>query len=214
MNYTLKDLKDKVQGEDIYLIGGGRSFNPEKHVPMLPTSRVVCLNSSLEDFSECLAVMWMDHNWYGSNTRLIREKRHQFAIEFNINVQFLETRNMPYLRIRNASCSPCDFNVKREKYNVCGNNVGCCAIDLLDQLKAKNIYLLGFDCTEENQKSHYHNRYRNYVKQSIYNKNFIPCFEKLSKHIKHSNVINLSDNTKIDCFRKSSINNLIKGNYK
>lgn len=211
MSYTIKDLKDSVKGKDIYLIGGGKSFNPEKHAPMLPASQVVCLNAALEDFSECLAVMWMDSSWYGQNTRLIRENRQKYAVEFNINCQYLETNHVPYLRIKNASCSRFDYNIKRDQYNVCGNNTGACAIDLLDQLQAKRIYLLGFDCREENNISHYHGRYKNFVKQSVYNSNFLPCFRALSKHIKNAEVVNLSEDTRIDCFRKSSINNLIKG---
>jgi len=214
MNYSIKDLQDEVQGKDIYLIGGGKSFDPETHIPMLPVSRVVTLNAALGDFKECLAVMWMDSNWYGENTKLIREQRPRYAVEFTINNQRPETRNTGRIRIRNASCSKCDYTTKREKYNVCGNNTGCCAIDLLDQLGAKTIYLLGFDCREDDGVSHYHKRYKNHVKQAIYDKNFIPCFERLSKHISTSRVVNLSENSRIGCFKKSSINNLLKGEYK
>lgn len=208
MSYTIKDLKSDVEGKDIYLIGGGTSFNAEKHVPMLPASNVICLNSSLDDFESCLAVMWMDSSWQGNNSGLLREKRHKYGVNFTINNQILYSNGRNYISLRNASCSGCDYTAKRESYNVCGNNVGCCAIDLLDQLNAKTIYLLGFDCREEKGKSHYHDRYKTFVKQNIYNVNFIPCFEKLSKHIKNSKVVNLSENSRIDSFPRRNINSL------
>jgi hypothetical protein len=209
MEYTIEDFKEEIEGKDVYLIGGGRSFNPEEHVPLLPKSRVICLNSALNDFDECLAVMWMDSSWQGNNTGLIREKRHKYAFRVNINVQCLETRNRGYIDIRNVSCAGCDYRVKREPYNVCGNNMGCAAIDLLDQLGAKTIYLLGFDCSEEDGKSHYHDRYKDHVKQDTYNKSFIPCFEKLSKHIKNSRVVNLSKESKIPCFKRANIHSIL-----
>jgi hypothetical protein len=209
MAHTLKDFHKEIQGQDIYLIGGGRSFIPDKHIPLLPKDRVICLNSALEDFDKCLALMWMDGPWKGKNSRLVKEKRQKYSIHFTINNQILEPSNGLPIQIRNVSCGKCDYTVKREPYNVCGNNVGCIAIDLLDQLNAKTIYLLGFDCSEENGKSHYHDRYDRYVKQRTYDNNFIPCFIKLSKHIKNSNVINLSENTKIPCFKRANILNII-----
>lgn len=210
MTQRIQDFKKDVEGKDIYLIGGGKSFNPDIHVPMLPKSRVVCLNASLEDFDECLAVFWMDSSWQGNNTGLLREKRHKYAINVNINVQYLDSNNRGYMSIRNASCSKCDYTVKREKYNVCGNNVGCCAIDLLDQLNAKTIYLLGFDCREDGGKSHYHDRYNTFVKQGTYEKNFVPCFDRLAKNIKNSRVVNLSENSKIKCFKKSTVRSILQ----
>lgn len=209
MQQTIKDLKNDVFGKDIYLIGGGTSFVPSDYVDILPPSQIICLNDALKDFKECLAVMWMDGSWHGNNLGLIREKRHKYAISVNQNVQYLSSDGRLYMSIKNASCGQCDYTVKREKYNVCGNNIGACAIDLLDQLGARTIYLLGFDCREENGKSHYHNRYTRTVSQNIYNKNFIPCFDRLSKHIKTSKVMNLSKNTRIDCFTKISPDSIL-----
>lgn len=209
MKQTIKEFRKEVEGKDIYLIGGGLSFKPDEHIPLLPKDRVICLNSSIEDFDECLALMWLDATWKSKNSALVRENRQKYSIYFTINNQTLEPpQDMP-IRIRNVSCGKCDYKVRREPYNVCGNNVGCAAIDLLDQLNAKTIYLLGFDCSEEDGKSHYHERYDTYVKQRIYNTNFIPCFERLSKHIKNSRVVNLSEKSKIPCFKRAKLSNII-----
>lgn len=209
MTQTIKDFEQDVSGKDIYLIGGGTSFNPEKHIPLLPKSQVICINSALEDFDCCLAAMWFDDPWKNKNSKLLNEGRHKYGIQFTKKYKKLETtKNRKYIYVYNASTK--DFNIKKEKYDVCGNNTGSCAIHLLDQLGANTIFLLGFDCREENGISHYHNRYNKFVSQKSYNRSFLPNFEQLSKHIKKSKVINLSENTKIKSFRMGRMESVLK----
>jgi len=208
MTQTIKDFEQDVSGKDIYLIGGGTSFKPEKYIPLLPKSQVICINSALEDFDNCLAATWFDDTWMKSNIKLLKEKRHKHGIKFTKGEKRLETnKGRDYLSIHNASTK--DFSVNKEKYDVCGNNTGSCTIHLLDQLGVNTIYLLGFDCREENGRSHYHNRYNKYVKQQSYNRSFLPNFEQLSKHIKNSTVVNLSENTKIKSFKRARIESIL-----
>jgi len=209
MTETIKDFEKDVSGKDIYLIGGGTSFNPVNHIPLLPKSQVICINSALEDFDTCLAAVWFDDSWMKKNIKLLKEKRHQYGIKFSRkNKRLYTNESHDYIELFNSSTK--DFNVKREKYDVCGNNTGACTIHLLDQLKTKTIYLLGFDCREENGNSHYHNRYGKYVKQNSFNRSFLPNFEQLAKHITHSRVVNLSENTKIKSFKQGRIESILK----
>ena len=44
MKQTIEDFKKEISGNDIYLIGGGTSFDPEKYIPLLPKSKTICIN--------------------------------------------------------------------------------------------------------------------------------------------------------------------------
>lgn len=209
MALTIKDLKQDVYGKDIYIIGGGTSFKPDYHIPLLPKSQVVCLNSALKDFDSCLAVLWLDRPWMNKNMDLINEKRQKYGIYVNKKEKRLEyTEDREYFSLYHASAK--DFKAKKEPYEVCGNNAGSCAIHLFDQLEAKTIYLLGFDCREEEGKSHYHDRYGKNVTQKSYNRSFLPNFKQLSRYIENSRVVNLSENTMIKSFKTGRIESILK----
>lgn len=208
MPQTIEDFKKEISGNDIFLIGGGTSFDPEKYIPLLPKSKTICINSALYDFESCLAVMFFDSTWMNKNVDLLKQKKHKYAIKFDKKIKRLETtESYDYLSIRNNGIKT--FDVKLEKYDVCGNNTGVCAIHLLDILKAKTIYLLGFDCRSDDNKSHYHDRYKSFTKQKSFDRTFLPSFEKLAKNIKNADVVNLSYNSNIKCFRKAKAENIL-----
>jgi hypothetical protein len=84
-----------------------------------------------------------------------------------------------------------------------GNNSGYAALNLAVCLGANPIYLLGFDCSHENGKSHWHKGHP--VKQSeVTVQKFIFYFEKASQLLKSKGirVINLNPESGLNCFPK------------
>lgn len=87
-----------------------------------------------------------------------------------------------------------------------GNNSGYAALNLAVCLGANPVYLLGFDCSHEKGRSHWHNGHP--IKQNeTTTKNFISYFEKQATRIKAKgfDVINLNPNSALECFEKKSI---------
>jgi len=164
MKELIHTMEKEVRGKPIYIIGGGTSFDPSAdYFNRIPRERTICLNSALEDFDSCLACMFIDSSWAGSNKKLLKEGRQKYTIRVNLDKRRLTPQrgdNIMYLK--NAVISKCSFqpNYRLKKYDVCGNNIGVCAIDLMDQMEASAVYLFGFDCTNKGTKSHYHGRYR------------------------------------------------------
>lgn len=213
MPELIDELEKDVHGKAIYLIGGGKSFDPSAdYFNKIPKERTICLNSALEDFDECLACMFMDSSWQGKNKKLLDEGRQKYAIRVNLDKRRLTPqRNDNIIYLRNAVISKCSFepNYRLKPYDVCGNNIGVCAIDLIDQMGASHIYLLGFDCTSDDKSSHYHKRYSIVVKQKTYDTKLLPCFDSLAKHLKkrgtHHRVTNLSPVSKITSLQRKSL---------
>jgi len=213
MSELIDELAKEVGGKDIYIIGGGKSFNPSaEYVTKIPKDRTICLNSALQDFDTCLACMFMDSSWQGNNKKLLDERRQKYALRVNLDRRVHTPQRNDYIMyLRNSMISRCSFgpNYRLKRYDVCGNNIGVCAIDLMDQMGAKNIYLFGFDCTSDGTSSHYHNRYRIVVKQKTYDDKLIPCFNSLAEHLKkkgtHHRVINFSRPTNITSLQSKSL---------
>jgi len=216
MSELIEELEKEVRNQIIYVIGGGMSFNPKAdYVKNIPKERTICLNSALSDFDECLACMFMDSSWYTNNKKLLSEGRQKYAIRVNLDKRRLSPQvNDNVIYLRNANISKCSFepNYRLKPYDVSGNNIGVCAIDLLEQLGAKTIYLLGFDCSSnDDQKSHYHEKYNRVVKQKTYDDKMLPCFENLRSHLEKRKsqfkVINLSPVTNIKSIPRKSLKN-------
>jgi len=211
---NIYDLEKQVRDQTIYVVGGGKSFSPTApYFKKIPRERTLCLNSALEDFDKCLACMYMDSSWEGKNRKLLKQARQKYTLRVNNGKRVLKPyRGENIIYIRNISISKCSFEAayRLEPYDVCGNNVGVCAIDLLEQMGARQIVLLGFDCNSEDGKSHYHERYDLTVKQSTYDNKIIPCFESLAEHLKKRGtfhkVINLSPGSKLKCLQSKDIN--------
>lgn len=214
MKEEIEKLASEVKGQSIYVIGGGTSFDHNAdYFKKIPKDRAVVLNSNLKFFDSCLLCMFMDSSWQRKNKRLLNENRQKYAIRVNLDKRRLTPyKNDNIMYLKNGHISKCSFepSYRQKKYDLVGNNVGVCAIDLLDQMEAKKIYLLGFDCSSnDDTKSHCHNEYSMVVKQKTYNEKLIPCFDALFEHLKrkgtHLNVINLSPTSKITSITRKSL---------
>lgn len=192
-------------GKDIYLIGGGNSFDPTI-TSKLPTKQVVCINSTYIFFREFLALFWMDHSWYQKNSHKIHKLKTKL---YNISTynQFSTKCGINWIKLYSQDYKKYSTNL--ENNSVIGNNTGAAVIDYLDKNKANNIYLLGFDCKRVNGKSHSHNEYRFKVNEKNYNSVFIPCFEALNKNLQHAKVYNCSNDSALTFFPYKNLNQAI-----
>lgn len=192
-------------GKDIYVVGGGNSFDP-KLASSLPLDRVVCINSTYQYFTNFLALFWMDSSWYRSHWKRFGELDIKHTYYISKDRPMTSKRGFKWLHLDNrggykANVRKCD--------TVVGNNTGCCVINYLDKMGAKKIYLLGFDCKKVKQRSHSHDHYNFTLGDNTYQKVFLPCFEELSKNIKNAEVINCYIGSAIKNFKYKKLTTIL-----
>ena|SRR5690554_3222038 len=205
---VIEKFKKDVKNQEVILLGGGNSFNPEI-IPKLKNDKIICLNAGSKFVPDALAIAWMDSIWPAENEKLITNHLAEYKFYIRDNVTTNKEIKGPYDSIYINRISPyCDYSTikKGEMISVRGNNSGCCIIDLLIQCQVSKIVLLGFDCKMINRKSHFHKEYKHAMPPEIYTKQFIPCFENLSKYAKRANVdiVNLSTDSNLKCFKFES----------
>lgn len=201
------NTENPFSGKDIYLVGGGNSFDP-KLAARLPKDRVVCINSSYVFFESFLALFWMDYSWYQKNSHKVHRLKgvnlynistyNHFSSNFGVN--WIKLHSQDYTKYRENLCGS----------GVIGNNTGAAVLDYLDKMKTRKVYLLGFDCKRVNGKSHSHSEYRFRVNDTNYESVFVPCFEALSNNLKNTKVYNCSAESALRCFEYRGIKRILK----
>ena len=194
-------------GKNIYLVGGGNSFDPIL-ASRLPRDRVVCINSSYIFFKSFLALFWMDHSWYQKKSHKIKNLPDTLFYNISPHNHFNVRTNIKWVKLYSQDYKKYPENVSGE--GVIGNNTGAAVIDYLDKMGASKIYLLGFDCKRISGKSHCHSEYNFKVNETNYNSVFLPCFEELSKNLQTSQVYNCSLESAIKGFPFKRIERILE----
>lgn len=195
---------DDIRGKDIFLVGGGNSL-PKELLGQLPVDQVIALNSSVYYFEKCLAILFMDAEWYDTNSK----KMNSVDIKYKFFIQRNDPKRSECIWVERMG-NKCDYeNDTPHIHQIKGKNVGCSALHLLDKIGANNVYLLGFDCKTINNKSHSHNHYSFNLNDNVYIRNFLPCFARLAKSLKNINVFNCSNNTNLKEFPYRNINSIL-----
>ena len=185
----------------MFLVGGGNSL-PKDRLAEIPPDSIMALNSSAFHFSRCKSIMFMDYDWFRINRHRVytMTTKHKFFVQKMYPEKF---QGVTWVKRLGNNCNY--EHLPQEDIAVAGTNVGCCAINFLDQLRVEEIYLLGFDCNIINGKSHSHEEYTFKMNRNMYETSFIPCFYKLSKNLKHSKVFNCSTNSNLTMFPHLSL---------
>lgn len=198
------NTNNPFKGKSIYVVGGGNSFDPSL-VEKLPPDRTVCINSTFIHFNKFLALFWMDDSWYRKNIYKFGKVDIAYLYYISMNKPITTTgSSLNWVKLATNDCSK--YPLYSNDGEVVGNNTGCCVINFLDKMQAKNIYLLGFDCKKVNGKSHSHDEYRFRLSDNSYQHVFLPCFDKLSKNLINAKVYNCYRSSAIKSFPYKNIN--------
>lgn len=195
------------EGKNIYVVGGGNSFDLSL-VDLLPPDRTVCINSTFIHFKKFLALFWMDDSWYRKNVYKFNkiDIKRQYYISMNKPITTTHSV-LNWIKLASNDCSK--YSSYKDSEEVIGNNTGCCVINFLDKMKARNIYLLGFDCRKVEGKSHSHSEYSFRLSDNTYKNVFLPCFDELSRNLKNSKVFNCYSGSAIKSFPYKNIKRVL-----
>lgn len=210
----LEQFKKKVEGQVVIVIGGGPSligFDFSK----LKGKTCIALNSAFKGIEEYLtAIFWTDNDWAATNyDHIMRFKGFRFSARHNAEKHIrYDIRGFGDACVLNKVG---DYGFAMDVNSICGNNSGVQILNLLTNLKAYKILLLGYDMNPSAKgKTHWHEGYLQdsaALYATAYNDLFIPSFQSMAPFIKQLgvDVVNCNLESKLHCFRKDKLENYL-----
>ena len=214
------------KGGDVWILGGGPSIITEFEIPLEVVEQVFTGTSHISIYSEYLKPIYNKHiiginvaymmaNWFdmifvGDSAFFTKHKAGLYHYP-NLVVSCAENtsdlhwvKHLPrHAKLNGISPSP--------KFVCWNKNSGSAAISIAVQAGAKRIFLLGFDMTNQNKVSHWHNHYERAVingemKPPPYKKHLIG-FAAIKQDAKEMGVeiINVSPKSAITEFPKITL---------
>jgi hypothetical protein len=206
----IEELKKKVEGQNVFIIGGGPSlvgFDFDK----LRGRTCIALNSSFKGIENYLtAVFWADNDWASKNY----EQLLAFdGLRFNARINAAKYVQEDIKGFGNACVlhKLKDFGFTMDINSVCGNNSGAQSLNFVTNLKPHRIFLLGYDMdTSSKGKTHWHEGYEQnapVLYGNAYRGLFIPSFNSMAPFIKQLgvDVVNCNLDSRLGCFRKDTL---------
>lgn len=193
-------IVDKFKGEDVFVVAGGSSlmdFNFEK----LKGKRTIAVNYSYFYVPDCDIMVFIDQTFL--NVLQVTDKQISDikcpiitgpnpTIEDSENVFRVQYSNIP----------------SRVPYRMFGSqSSSLIAINTALLSGAKNIYLLGMDC-HVTKTPHFYSNDLDVVDRADREgySNMMPAFEKYGMY---KNIFNCSDSSRLTCFQRKSIKEVI-----
>lgn len=216
MREQLQELHNKLFNQEVFIVAGGYSVN-DINVDFLQSKKTVAINDSYRLLPNATALFWCDPNWASENIPNLNN--HQTLLRFNprhhahghIKDDIKGTAGATILK-RSG-----EYGFDPNVDSVMGNNGGVQCLNLVINMGAKRIYLIGYDMRDNPSKrgqTHFHNNHNLVVRPDIYKRFFIPSMLALHKEVKRLNlgveIINCSQTSAITCFEKRIVSGLMK----
>jgi hypothetical protein len=206
----LQRLHDSVAGREVFVIGGGPSFK-DVDKTVLKGKPLICINTAYREFPDATALYWCDESWVANHFDQVMA--HPCPLRFTarhtadgyIKSDIQATGNATVLKRTG------DYGIDTDVNHVRGNNSGAHVINLLANMKARRIILLGYDMTMTGGKSHWHDGHGLPMGNYIYNDLFIPSINSMVGPLKmlKVDVVNCTVGSRLDCFRKDDLSNYV-----
>src|SRR6185312_11080654 len=177
----INELYQKINGRDVYIVGGGPSLK-NVDISLLKNEKIITINNAYKLFEHAEALYWCDPGWADRHYRLLGA--HPCKLRFKAMVSHIVS-NIRGVHNEITLNKTGDFGYDPNQINVRGNNGGVQCLHLIINMKPKRIFLLGYDMKLIDRQTHWHNEHTgNPVTTSIYNNLFIPSMESLALEIK------------------------------
>lgn len=210
MRPSIQYLYDTLSGRQVFVVGGGPTVN-QQNLSLLKDKKIICINNSYKLFENPTALYWADENWASNHLdNLSKHKcKSRFHSKFHISKTHLENDVKGV-----AGCTilkrTAEFGIDENIDHVCGNNGGAQVLNLLFNMRVREIVLLGYDMKLISAQSHWHGGHGLPIRPSIYF-NFIESINTMAPILKRANinVINTSPNSDLNCFAKQKLEDVI-----
>lgn len=203
MRQNIQALYDRLSGRKVFIIGGGPSVKTQNLQPLIHEN-VICLNTAYELFSNPVALYWADENWAAKHFDKLEQHqcKLRFHSKFHVSDQYLKKDELAFANatiLKRTGDYGIDFNIDCVR----GNNSGAQILNLLLNIKVKEIVLLGYDMKLSNGKSHWHGGHGLPIRPDVYH-SFIESINSMAPFFKSANidVYNTNFNSDLQCFKK------------
>jgi hypothetical protein len=210
MRESLQQFYDKVSGRQVFVIAGGPTV-AQQNLELLKGKKIVCINNAYKLIEDPVALYWADEHWASQHVDNLQKHKckHRFHSRFHLSQQIIDkdikgVGNCTLLK-RTA-----EYGVDPNVNHVCGNNGGAQVLNLLLNMKVREIVLLGYDMKLISSKSHWHGGHGLPIRPCVYF-NFIESVKSIAPFLEKAkiNVINTSPNTDLDCFTKHKLEDVV-----
>jgi hypothetical protein len=214
MRKKLQELKTKLSGQEVFIVGGGYSVE-RINKNFLQDKLVIGINDSYQFLPNAVALYWCDNEWLRNH--LDNLNSHPCKLRFNARHngrahvrQDIETTGGGTVLFRSG-----EMGFDPNPDNVKGNNGGAQCLNLIINMGAKRINLIGFDMRDDPLKpgrTNYHNNHHIQGRPDVYSRLFIPAMKELYKEVRRLridvDIVNCSPTSALQCFRKDRIKGL------
>lgn len=207
------------QGVDLFVIGGGPSVSTILHDPNILDPKkhdIITVNNAYELYPDAKYHHHADRSWFNQNWRHFMEvctsskssiyseatqKGYPEVTKEDIRFWFRSESNLT------------DFVVRNDVYHgnwIGGHNSGHQAINIGYYLGYRRFYLIGFDMDNTVPNLNYHTKHKVPAKREMY-EDFIVGFQRIamSQLTFSFTVVNLNMNSKLTCFQKADIHDIL-----
>lgn len=198
-------------GEPCFLLGGGPSLIGFDFERLRGRGRVIAINRAFEYAPFADVLFFMDHKFYQMcHTDPERFTKWQAFKGFKIFLNLIGRKVEDVYSVKSLGRRGVSYSLKSGLYH--GNNSGMGALQLAMAMKAKPIYLLGYDMQYENGHSHFHNGYVGRTPERIV-QGFSREFEIMAETMdgRKADIVNLNPRSGLKIFQFSTIEEVLDG---
>jgi uncharacterized Rossmann fold enzyme len=198
--YNNRIVEPIWKNQTCFIIGGGSSLE-KFDFNLLKNKNIIAINKAFKYVPFASVLYWSDIRFY------------EWEKEEILKFKGLKYTNKPFptendiINLRDSGRDGLEKDPSALKH---GNNSGYAAINLAYHLGCNRIILLGYDMKLINNKSHFHEGYKDTKQNNELYQSMKKSFPLLSKELEenHIKVINLNIDSDLDCFQKMDIGNI------
>jgi hypothetical protein len=197
-------------GQPCFIIGGGPSLIGFDFERLRGRGHVIAINRAFEYAPWADILFFMDNKFY----KICHEgERYAKWLAFKGLRVFLDLMGRKYddcYHIRSLGRVGLSTSFSKGLYH--GNNSGVGALNLALVLRARPIYLLGYDMHFEHGRSHFHSGYGVTAREQTA-RGFVRDFERMAKFMKDERaaIINLNPRSGLRMFRFGNVDEVLDG---
>lgn len=210
MRDKLQRLHDAVSGRQVFVIGGGPSVK-SVDLSLLKGKPVICLNNAYQIYPEATALYWCDESWIGKHYDNVMSHPCQLRFTARHTADGYIKKDIQATAMATVLKRTGDYGIDMDINCVRGNNSGAHMLNLLGNMRVRQIVLLGYDMSMNGGASHWHAGHGLPMGNYVYEELFIPSITSMAPGLKNLkvDVVNCSDKSALTCFRKERLENLL-----
>lgn len=185
-----------------FIIGGGPSIK-ETNLDLVKDRYVIGVNAAFRLGTWVNVCFFGDNRFYQNQISYLEKWPNRIV---SCAPKAKNNKKIEYLK----RCQKHPLCTERDKiyFPSRGANSGAAAINLAIREGAKEVILLGFDMQTVNGQHNYHKYHNHNPNDKVYDR-FIQSFENIAKELKNVKVYNATPGSKLKCFPKVDLNEII-----